>query len=281
MNKKYNNQALYFRVWENSGDAADDHLPFLINCTGVAALDTPFTTNRSQGRQDYYLMYMLQGELEARAENAQMKLGAGDLIFFPPEKGYMYQLTRPEKMVYLWIHFTGGACKERLAELGLEMCRVYHPIHGDELEEEIEALHRLLISRPPFYEQEGNARLELLLAHFARYVQPQEVHIPPDRLQRSLEHLQRHYGEKIALERLAGMEYLSVSRYAALFHQLTGRSPQQYLIDLRLSNACQLLRETDLSISEVARRVGYEDALYFSRLFKRYMGVSPRAFRQQ
>ena len=281
MNKKYTNQAVYFRVTKNSANVADDRFPLMINCTGVAVLDTPFATNSPKGRLDYYLMYMIQGELEGRAAGNSFHLTAGDLILYPPRQGYTYRLCKPERMVYLWIHFTGSACEERLLELGLEMGRVYHPIHGEELEEEVAALHRLLISRPSFYEQESNARLELLLARIARYVQPPEIHISLERLQRSLDFLQRHYGEKITLEQLAGMEYLSVSRYAALFHQLMGRSPQQHLIDLRLSNARQLLWETNLNIGEVARRVGYEDALYFSRLFKRYVGQSPRDFRKK
>ena len=281
MNKRYTNQATYFRVPEDGTGAADDSRPFLINCTGVAALDKPFTTNRPGGRHDYYLMYMLQGELEVRIKGEMIQLTAGDLILFAPEMGYAYQLKKPERMVYLWVHFTGSECAARLKELGLEMARVYHPAEGEELEREIDSVHRLLISRPAFFAQESSARLEMLLCHVARYVQRSSQNVAPDRLWRSMYYLQRNYREKIPIEQLAAMEYLSVSRYAALFHQLTGRSPQQYLIDLRMSNARQLLRETDLSVGDVAERVGYEDALYFSRLFKRYTGLSPRAFRKK
>lgn len=281
MNKRYTNQAFYFRLPEDGGGAADDSHPFLINCTGVAALDKPFTTNRPKGRHDYYLMYMLQGELEGDTGGKNMQLKAGDLVLFPPEMGYAYQLKKPERMVYLWVHFTGSECAARLKELGLEMSRVYHPAEREELEQEIDAIHRLLIARPAFFFQECNARLEMLLCRVARYAHKTSQNVPPDRLWRSLYFLQRYYREKISMEQLAAMEYLSVSRYAVLFHQLTGRSPQQYLIELRLSNARQLLRETDLSVGDVAERVGYDDALYFSRLFKRYTGLSPRAFREK
>jgi len=281
VNKRYTNQAVYFRLPENGFGTADDSQPFLINCTGVAALDKPFATNRLKGRHDYYLMYMLQGELEAQIEGENIQLTAGDLILFPPEMGYAYQLKKPERMVYLWVHFTGSECAARLKELGLEMARMYHPTEGEELEQEIDTIHRLLISQPAFFFQECNARLEMLLCRVARYVQRPSQNVAPDRLWQSLYYLQHNYWDKIPVAQLAAMEYLSVSRYAALFRQLTGRSPQQYLIELRVSNARQLLRETNLSIGEVARRVGYEDALYFSRLFARYTGKSPRVFRME
>ena len=59
-----------------------------------------------------------------------------------------------------------------------------------------------------------------------------------------------------------------------------GRSPQQYLINLRLHNAQNMLLDTDLSVGEIARSVGYDDQLYFSRLFHRYFGTSPREYRE-
>ena len=68
--------------------------------------------------------------------------------------------------------------------------------------------------------------------------------------------------------------------YTHLFHQRTGFSPLEYLTRLRLNHASQLMAETALSIAEIARAVGYEDPLYFSRLFRRKMGVSPTEFRQ-
>ena len=61
--------------------------------------------------------------------------------------------------------------------------------------------------------------------------------------------------------------------------EIMGVSPQQYLIDLRLRNARDLLISTDLSISEVARSVGYDDPLYFSRLYRKHYGLSPRESR--
>ena len=65
-----------------------------------------------------------------------------------------------------------------------------------------------------------------------------------------------------------------------IFKAATGASPQEYLLDLRIRKACDLLQRTDLSVSIISRSVGYEDTLYFSRLFKKKKGVSPTGYRE-
>ena len=62
---------------------------------------------------------------------------------------------------------------------------------------------------------------------------------------------------------------------------MTGISPQEYLLDYRIRKACELLQNTDLPIAHIARSVGYEDSLYFSRLFKQHMKSSPSSYRHK
>ncbi|RJL35698.1 AraC family transcriptional regulator [Bailinhaonella thermotolerans] len=74
---------------------------------------------------------------------------------------------------------------------------------------------------------------------------------------------------------------VSLPALRAIVRGATGVSPQDYILGVRPSRAKDLLAETDLTVAAVARGVGYEDAAYFSRLFTRRTGVSPRAFRQR
>ncbi len=73
--------------------------------------------------------------------------------------------------------------------------------------------------------------------------------------------------------------HLSPSYLNAYFARLVGQPPIAYLIDLRLRRACELLRGTDLPIKEIAVQVGYPDQYFFSRIFRRRQGVSPRGYR--
>lgn len=70
-----------------------------------------------------------------------------------------------------------------------------------------------------------------------------------------------------------------LGKLSYLFYTYKNIRPIQYLISCRLSISCDLLVDTSLPIQEIAHRVGYEDALFFSRLFKRHMGCSPKQFR--
>jgi len=65
-----------------------------------------------------------------------------------------------------------------------------------------------------------------------------------------------------------------------LFVRYRGVSTKEYLTRYRLSRACELLRHAPLSVGEIAAEVGYPDALTFSRLFKKHIGVSPAKYRK-
>ena len=76
------------------------------------------------------------------------------------------------------------------------------------------------------------------------------------------------------------MANLSRSQYAALFKRQTGYAPIDYFIRLRMHRACQLLDMTDLSVKTVAGRLGFEDPLYFSRVFRTVNEKTPTEYRK-
>ena len=88
-----------------------------------------------------------------------------------------------------------------------------------------------------------------------------------------------NYASKIKINELA--DYVGVNRsyLASSFKRATGYSPKEYLICLRMEKAKSLLEKTDMPVNAVANSVGYTDQLAFSRMFKEYAGISPKAFR--
>jgi AraC family transcriptional regulator of arabinose operon len=100
------------------------------------------------------------------------------------------------------------------------------------------------------------------------------------RVRQAADYLASHLREPFHLEGLAGRCNLSVSRLSHLFKEEMGVTPQQFLETQRMRHACDLLRLTGMSIAEVAREVGYEDAFYFSNRFRRSVGVSPLGYRK-
>lgn len=94
-----------------------------------------------------------------------------------------------------------------------------------------------------------------------------------------LEYMQKHYQQKVSLDQIAGNMYISSVYISKVFKEETGNSPINHLIQIRLEKATELMSaEPSLTIKEIAKSVGYDDAYYFSRLFKKYYGVSPSQF---
>lgn len=87
--------------------------------------------------------------------------------------------------------------------------------------------------------------------------------------------LENHYAEDITLEELAQDNYVSPAYLSRIFKEATDMSPINYLIQIRLKNAHALLKNEDTTVKEIASAVGYDDAYHFSKLFKKYYGVSP------
>lgn len=89
-------------------------------------------------------------------------------------------------------------------------------------------------------------------------------------------YMETHYKEKISLDQIADNMYLSSYYISKLFKSETGDTPINYLISLRMKKAKEMLDEQpERSIQSVAADVGYEDAYHFSKLFKKYYGISP------
>ena len=102
----------------------------------------------------------------------------------------------------------------------------------------------------------------------------------PVTVRSALEFIDSHYHAPISLDNIAEAAESSVTHLCRLFKAATGLSPIQYLIDVRITAAKELLL-TDLKISEVAHLVGFDDISYFGRSFRKNNGASPRQYRQR
>ncbi|MBB6731039.1 helix-turn-helix domain-containing protein [Cohnella zeiphila] len=102
-----------------------------------------------------------------------------------------------------------------------------------------------------------------------------------DAVERAISHIHERYAEPLTLASLAERHGIKPKRFAYLFRQYAGLYPIDYLIRHRIERAKELLASQSLAVSEVAESVGYADAHYFSRLFRRHTGRSPSSFRDK
>lgn len=95
-------------------------------------------------------------------------------------------------------------------------------------------------------------------------------------VQQIMHYMETHYKEKISLDQIAANMYLSSFYISKIFKSETGDTPINYLISLRMQKAREFMdANPDQSIQAVALSVGYEDAYHFSKLFKKFFGLSP------
>ena len=96
-----------------------------------------------------------------------------------------------------------------------------------------------------------------------------------------INYVKHHYRSPLSMAVLTNISGMSESHVLRVFKQYLGYSPFQYINRLRLSTAADTLIQTDKSITEVALDLGFNDSNYFTRLFRKYQGLSPREYRKK
>ncbi|MBW7475746.1 AraC family transcriptional regulator [Paenibacillus oenotherae] len=99
------------------------------------------------------------------------------------------------------------------------------------------------------------------------------------RIQSVVEYLIMHHDKSLNIQLLCEMVSLSESSLRRLFKEHTGKSPSEFINELRMMTAARRLLETDDRISDIASKVGYDDPNYFARMFKLNFGIAPRGYR--
>ncbi|HTV23961.1 MAG TPA: helix-turn-helix domain-containing protein [Polyangiaceae bacterium] len=207
----------------------------------------------------------------------------GDVMVVPGGAPHRFG-TRPGKRwsIY-WVHAQGTHLPALLAELGVNLQR---PTLRLGYRRDLVALFSEL--RASLEDDDSEPRLlyaSRVLTHLlgvmirARHESSPAGAGTTSRVRATIEHMRVHYAAPLRVEALASMADLSTSQYAVRFRELTGDSPKNYLMRLRIHRATQLLDTTSDSISDIARSVGYDDPLYFSRAFRRLHEVSPSGYR--
>ena len=100
-------------------------------------------------------------------------------------------------------------------------------------------------------------------------------------IKEALNYIEQNFQNDISVEGIAQFCGLNRTYFGRIFKGAVGKSPQEFLLNYRMTKATELLKLTRLSISDVGNAVGYPNQLHFSRAFKNTYGVSPREWRNQ
>jgi AraC-like DNA-binding protein len=136
------------------------------------------------------------------------------------------------------------------------------------------------------YSRDNLNNVNLCLHHFiATFLFPEKQlnekkQDAKDMINQTIMQMRNELKSKMTVEEMASFNNLSASHFTSLFRKATGMPPLEYFIHLKLQKACLLLYTSDIRIKAIADTLGYDDPYYFSRLFKKYMNVSPENYRE-
>ena len=239
---------------------------------------------RSEAVDQAIFIYCVKGSGWCELASGHHEIHAGEVLVIPPNTGHAYGADEKKPWTIHWFHATGDLLAGFLTELNVSAQRPVVFLGDDPqvlaiFEEVLEVLGH---GYTPQQMLHASHALAHLLAVMIRH-RHESWRTQPDsrqKITRTIAHMKQHLDQSLLLDTLAALANLSRSRYAALFKEQTGYAPVDYFNRLRMHRACQLLDTTDLSVKAVASQLGYEDPLYFSRVFRSVTEVSPMEYRR-
>ena len=239
--------------------------------------------DRSGGIDQNILIYVREGEGIINVQNTRYRMRSGDCYIIPANAPHIYRAELDDPWSIYWIHFKG-------AKAGLFAQKVQTPVNIPEPDdpgkaEQVRLFQEIIANLSMGYSYENleysNICLWQLLASFThlksfRTFSRTNVNDP---VQIAIKFMKSNIDKDISLKMLADHTGYSVSHFSRIFSDSTHASPIDYLIQLKIQHACQLLDFSRLNIAEIAQRTGYADPYYFSRIFKKIMGISPLKYR--
>lgn len=269
-------QTYYNAPSEKEADICSHFAGLMINCAG--AVETADGISNLSVRKDFYLMYILDGRMPITINGQLRLICKGNLLIIAPGTKYHYQSECGSKLSYLWIHFTGRDAEEILEHFKIPVNSVLNPEVHNSMQEKWYRLFKEFITNDEYFYDVSSGVFKEILASFSRYISNKNIN---KMLYRSIIYIHEHYFENISVAKLAETENLSETHYRLCFRRITGTSPSKYIIGRRMEAAVALLEDSEKSLSEIAKAVGYEDVYYFGRIFKKEIGISPGRFRNK
>ena len=237
----------------------------------------PFDCTESEQTDRYFLYLVTEGRGELKTEGARYELVKGDFFFLFPGRPY-YFAGQDWKLVYL--SFRGSEAERLYADFGIsyENCvrRGYAPLVREWLRE----FNRSRANRSAALVAEA-----LFLKTLSYFGGPSERGEENDARRNLAELLARWLDENFAdsgitLSKLGSIFHFHPNYLSYTFKEYMHTGISAYLRQKRLHKACELLAGSDMLVNDVALSVGFEDALYFKRCFRKYIGLTPTAYRE-
>lgn len=234
---------------------------------------------REDGADQYILIYCTEGKGIIEVEDQIYRLEKSDAFCIPRNVRHKYYADEKEPWSILWVHFKG----DNTNYFPLEERKIVH-INSRHSDNRMMVLFNLLFRVLERNYTIGNfiyisQVLSLILSEIYFREKVDESSVQDRHVTMVIRYMYQHLCENLTLEEISEEVQLSKSYLNAVFKAQTGKSPVEFFIHLKMQEACKLLKSTDYYIYEVSSELGYTDQYYFSRIFKKVVGVSPKDYK--
>ncbi len=232
------------------------------------------------------LIYCIDGAGWYRVDGKTIPVAANHFFILPAGKPHAYGADEQSPWTIYWVHFSGAHAGIYAA--GAQQPQEVKPDRHSRIN------YRNQIFEEMFNTLNGGVSLESLryvssLLHYylasMRYISTYRH--ADDSLESegvvaaAIHYMEEHLEKRMTLAEIAAYTGYSPSHFSALFRARTGESPLGCFNRLKIEASCRMLRETGMRINQICHKVGIADCYYFSRLFRRITGCSPRQYRQK
>lgn len=234
----------------------------------------------------YILIYNVEGRGWYQLDGQKYEVKSNQYFILPAGKPHAYGSYENEGWTIYWIHFKGSLA-EHYAQGASKPIDIL-PTIDSRINTRMDLFEEIYHTLEMGYSRENLLYACSCFAHYLgtlRYLQSYRNasyndSISSDPIMITVHYMKENIGKKVTLQELADNLGYSASHFSAIFTQRMGNSPLNYFNQLKIQKACQLLDFTDMKINQVCFKVGIEDNFYFSRLFRKIMGMSPQAYKQ-
>lgn len=251
---------------------------------------TPSHSFGPAARNHYIFHYVISGTGTLMADDSnghtqtyQIKSGQGFMLF--PHQITTYFADKELPWEYAWLEFDGLRVKEAIEIAGLSPDSPVYHANSKELRMEMmnEMLYIAHHSEESPFHLIGHLYLFLdyLTRSAASMTLKQGGRLRDFYMREAISFIEQNFQNDISIEDIANCCGLNRSYFGKIFHDTVGKPPQEFLMSYRMAKAAELLKLTELSISDIGNAVGYPNQLHFSRAFKNIYGISPRNWRNE
>lgn len=248
-----------------------------------------FRKRTKEESSQYILMYCVEGEGWFQVDNHIQKVTANQVFVLPKAKAHSYGSKTSNPWTIYWIHFDGEQAK--FFADGLEKPLLVSPEKDSRIEERFKLFEDIFLSLKNGYAKNNLEFSITALFYFLgslKYLSTYRVcnnlnqqFQQRDVADEAIHYMRENVRKRLTIKEISDYVGFSPSHFSTLFQSRTGYSPLNYFIHLKIQEACHHLDFTDMKINQISMLVGFEDPLYFSRLFTKTMGNSPSDYRKK